>query len=246
MKKVLSVLTAFALMLLSYPAFAESIDSSTQGIVGSDAHALLDAIQTFGIETPNPQTGEGKVLWTVRSADINGVNCEYSILANEAGEIISASFTMRGSDNGLFAVAAAMSYDTANPDVAASFIKSGLNKETAITIGDAHFSLRTGTMTSTSSISINGRTSSSTTKTTTYNLRIEYTSEASGEILLVKLNHEAKLREADNGNSKYHGTAKKGEELMVITPFYSEQWHQIIYNGEIYFVYADYCEFISE
>lgn len=246
MKKVFLVLVALVLALLVFPAFAENIDTSTQGIAGSDVHALLDALEAFGIETPNPQTGEGKVLWTVRSADVNGVNCEYSILANENDEIISASFTMRGPDNGLFDVAAAMSYDTANPNVAASFIKSGLKNESAMTIGDARFSIRNGTMTSTSSVSINGRTSSSTTKTTTYNLRIEYTSEPSGEILFVRLNHEAKLREADNGNSKYHGTAKKGEELMVITPFYSEDWHQIIYNGEIYFVYAEYCEFISE
>lgn len=96
MKKVLLVLIALVLALLVFPACAENTDAATQGIAGSDVHTLLDALEAFGIETPNPQTGEGKVLWTVRSADVNGVNCEYSILANENDEIISASFTMRG------------------------------------------------------------------------------------------------------------------------------------------------------
>ena len=191
-------------------------------------------------------TTDGRRSWSSSYETINGATCKFSMLATTDGEIISATFTMEASDNGLFDIVAAMGYDTAKPEVASSFIKSSLKKEASITIGDAHFSLKPGSVTSTSSISIGGWSRSSTSTITTYTLRVEYTDEPSGEIMLIKLNHEAKLREEPNGSSKYHGIAKKGEELMVTMPFYNDQWHQIIYNGEIRYVYSDYCEFIAE
>lgn len=246
MKRLFPLLVALILMLTAFPALAEDAAASTQGVAGSDVHALLSALEGFGISTPDPQTADGKTVWTSSREDVGGVTCSYSIAANADDQLISATFSMQEADNGLFGVVAAMGYDAANPDVAASFIRSGLKKETAMTIGDARFSLKPQTSTSISSISIGGWSKSSTSTSTTYTLRVEHTDEPGGEITLVRLNHDAKLREADNGNSKYHGSAKKGEELMVITPFYSEQWHQIIYNGEVYFVFAEYCEFISE
>lgn len=244
MKKLFTVLFTLILTLTAISALAE--DTTPQGIAGSDAAALADALKEFGLGASQETTSDGRLSWSSRYETINGATCNYSMLATGAGEVISATFTVQNADNGLFAVVAAMGYDAAMPDVAASFIKSNLKKEAAMTIGDARFSLKPGSVTSTSSITIGTRTKSSTTTTKTYTLRIEYTSEASGEVSYATLNHDAKLREEPNGNSKYTGTAKKGEMLMVSAPFYNEQWHQIIYNGDVRYVYADYCEFVSE
>lgn len=244
MKKVFLLSLVLLMTFMSCIASADGI--SSDGIKGSSVDALLSSLKSFGINTPEPRKYGELNVWESRYENVKDVQTHYSIYANNAGEIVSATFSMNVSDNGLFDVVALMDYDLSNKLVTSSFMKSSIDKETNITVGDAKFSLHPETSTSVSSITIGSRTWSEKTTYTTYYLDVEYTEDVSGDIVLVKLNHEAKLREEPNGNSKYHGAAKKGEELAVIMPFYNEDWHQIMYNGEIYFVYADYCEFITQ
>ena len=50
------------------------------------------------------------------------------------------------------------------------------------------------------------------------------------------------IRSKDNADSKKVGSAKAGDRLTVTQVFYSKKWHQILYDGEVCYVSANYCD----
>lgn len=245
MKKVLAFF--LALLLCCSFASAEETDAARNSIAGSSASALLEALEDFGIDIPYREKTELGYVWKTSYEEVNGVRCGYSILANESGEIINATFTMREKDNGLFNIVAAMNYDAANPAVAKSFVKSSLGTDAALTIGDAKFSNKKQVSTSTASITIGSWSRSSTSKTTEYILKIEYTDEASDTQNVARITKNVNIRAKNTAESTKLGNGKVGDEFIVLTPYFDgSTWHQILFNGEVAYVSANYCELITE
>lgn len=50
------------------------------------------------------------------------------------------------------------------------------------------------------------------------------------------------IRSKANADSEKVGSAKAGERLTVTQAFYSEKWHQIMYDGQVCYVSANYCD----
>ena len=247
MKSKMGLLTLLLLVaaLCAAPSLAE--EEKAVGIAGSDAHAVLDALEAFGIPTPEPQKKANGSVWESTEVEIDGVRSSYTVSANAEGELVKATFYMEGKKNDLFACAAAIAYDAANPQRAAQFVKSNTGKEKTTIIGDAEFALSVRTTVSTSSISIGGWSRSSTSETKTYVLRIAQNDLlSSGEGAIAKVTKGVNIRAEDNADSERLGHAQEGEELVVLKAFYSPKWHQIYHDGQVAYVSASYCEIVSE
>lgn len=50
------------------------------------------------------------------------------------------------------------------------------------------------------------------------------------------------IRAEANSSSKKVGSAKPGDRLTVLQPYYTNKWHQILYDGEICYVSANYVK----
>ena len=50
------------------------------------------------------------------------------------------------------------------------------------------------------------------------------------------------IRAEANSSSKKVGSAKPGDRLTVLQPYYTDKWHQILYNGEVCYVSANYVK----
>lgn len=50
------------------------------------------------------------------------------------------------------------------------------------------------------------------------------------------------VRQKPDTRSNKLGQYAKGDEILVIEPFFEAEFHQIIYKGKIGYVHADYCE----
>lgn len=245
MKKVLALL--LALLLCCTFASAEETDAARNSIAGSDAAALLEALENFGIRTPYSEKNKRGYTWEVEDEQVNGVECGYTILANEAGEIMEATFTMSEKDNGLFDIAAAMNYDAANPDVAKSFVKSSLGSDAELTIGDAKFTNKKQVSTSIVSISIGSWSRSSTSESTDYILKIEYTDEISEIQTIARITKNVNIRAENTADSKKLGSGNPGDEFIVLNAYFNgSNWHQILFKGAVAYVSANYCELKTE
>lgn len=245
MKKAWALILALVCLTTSF-ALAEQARGNA--IAGSNAATLIEALENFGLEADG-RSDAGK--WEGECDDWQDARCSATVLSDEDGQIISATFEIRGKDVGLFdAVMNALDYDMANKAVAASYLKNAMkdkqDHETSFTIGDAAFTIRLTTATSVARIAINNWVSESKSTTKVYTMTVKYTSEIVELSDLLKVVQDVKVRaEADMG-SKYLGTARKDELLTVLTPFYDENWHQVIYNGEVAYVWASYCELLQE
>ena len=51
----------------------------------------------------------------------------------------------------------------------------------------------------------------------------------------------ANVRAEPRSDSKLIGTAKQGERITILQPFYSEKWHKVIFNGVECFISSNYC-----
>lgn len=62
-----------------------------------------------------------------------------------------------------------------------------------------------------------------------------------GEAIAI-VNKAVNIRSEANAESRKVGSADKGEKLTVTQAFYSDKWHQILYDGEVCYVSAKYCD----
>ncbi len=245
MKKVLALL--LALLLCCTFASAEETDLMRNSIAGSNVSTLLEALEDFGIEIPYREKSDQGYTWEAEYEQVNGVECGYTILANEAGEIMEATFTMSEKNNGLFDVVAAMNYDAANPDVAKSFVKSSLGSDAELTIGDAKFTNKKQVSTSIVSISVGGWSRSSTSESTEYILKIEYTDEVSEIQTIARITKNVNIRAENSAKSKKLGSGNPGDEFVVLNAYFNgSNWHQILFKGDVAYVSANYCELKTE
>jgi len=61
-------------------------------------------------------------------------------------------------------------------------------------------------------------------------------------VAIAVVNKGVNIRSQANGESKKMGFADKGERLTVTQAFYSDKWHQILFDGETCYVSAKYCD----
>ena len=237
--RLLFVLLLFAICTL-VSGLAEGEEGL--GIVGSDVNAVLASPEEFGIPIPTPEVKADERVWKSDEVTVGGVPSSYTIVANKDGEIVRASFNMRGKKNDLFNSVAEIEYDAADTKRAAQFVKSNTGKEASTIIGDAEFELSVLTSVSTSSISIGGWSKTSRSETKNYVLKIEYNDLLSRGGLVAKVTKSVNIRAKDNSDSARVGHADAGDELIVTQAYYSPKWHQINYNGQICYVSAGYCE----
>lgn len=242
MKRVVALFVVFLCIFISC-AFAEE-ENTLNGIAGSNVYEVLNALEEFGIPTPEAEKTDYGFTWESEKVSVKGTRSNYVLNAKDNGEIINGSFHMDNADNGLFNLVAAIAYSASDSKTAASFIKSNLKKDASRMIGDAKFTLSPLTSISMSSITIGSRTYSDTSKSTEYVLKIEYV-DRSAIKAIARITKGVNIRAEDNADSKKLGTASAGDELVVIQEFYNPKWHQIEYNGQIAYVSASYCEIIT-
>ena len=56
------------------------------------------------------------------------------------------------------------------------------------------------------------------------------------------VNKSVNIRSKANSDSKKVGSAKKDDQLLVTKAYYSDSWHQILYDGKLCYVSAKYCD----
>ena len=113
------------------------------GINGSNAYDPVIDLDSKGIKKPKTvTTADGIFEWTSEDVWIGSTLVSYQIHANEKHEILDATFTMAGQDNGFLIYAASLPYAAAEKEKAVQFVKDHMTGESAsITIGDAIFSI---------------------------------------------------------------------------------------------------------
>lgn len=113
------------------------------GIDGSNAYDPIIDLESKGIAKPKTiTTDDGLFEWTSDSVWIDSTLVSYQIHANEKHEILDATFTMAGQDNGFLIYAASLPYSSAEKEKASQFVKDHMAGESAsVIIGDAIFSI---------------------------------------------------------------------------------------------------------
>lgn len=113
------------------------------GIDGSHAYDPIIALESKGIAKPKTLTTEDGIFeWSSESVWIGSTLVSYQIHANEKHEILDATFTMSGQDNGFLSYAASLPYAAAEKEKAVQFVKDHMTGDSAsMTIGDAIFSV---------------------------------------------------------------------------------------------------------
>lgn len=142
MRKRIGVAALAVALLVFTVALAES--TGKPGIIGSDAQAVMRELEAYGIPVPTPDQKAGQTKWESSDVTINGAECNYTITANAAGEIIKAEFYMDGKKNDFLTRAASLNYEAADSSKAVKFVKNNLGKNKATIIGDAEFTLEAG------------------------------------------------------------------------------------------------------
>lgn len=241
MKKALTII-AFVALLFSSFAIAEQSNDSRSTIQGSDVKSYLAMFEEFGIATPQPIKTESGERYTAENVSINGALCSYLIESNEAGEISAAYFVMENKDNGFFDVAAKMPYESAIPSYASSFVKSSIGDDATTTIGDAVFSVFDASYFNGSRITVGNKVvAQDGYEVKLYRMMIVYTDEPV-TMSCANVIRDVRVRASSSTNAKLLGTLKSGETAVLVTPFYNDEWHEILYNGEIGYIWAAYTE----
>lgn len=63
--------------------------------------------------------------------------------------------------------------------------------------------------------------------------------------IVARVTRGVNIRAEASAESEKAGSAKQGEKLMVTKEYYAPKWHQILYNGELRYVSANYTELIG-
>ena len=70
----------------------------------------------------------------------------------------------------------------------------------------------------------------------------EEVSDAAGAVGYAITNNSVNIRKEPTTDSSRMGAAKKGEKLTVTQAYYTDGWHQIIYDGKTCYVSAKFCD----
>lgn len=136
MKRTCFIYVLLIAMLTASVSIAEQINMP--GIDGSQAYDIIISLKELGIPQPDTKSIDGGFQWTSENATMGTTSIMYDITANENHEICTATFNMRGSDNGFLSWVGSLPYDSADTEKTQSFISSHLTGEDAsLIVGDA-------------------------------------------------------------------------------------------------------------